>query len=120
MNENGSDSGRRLNVVYTDERGIPDGGARVRRDAGDAMPCGCSKSDTVCLAGSAAECHARQAAIAAERRQRDGIAAAAQTWADDIDRRAFDHAWATIYELVPPKTPWFPDRVRSGRERLGE
>lgn len=27
---------------------------------------------------------------------------------------------AAMCAEMPPKTPWFPDRVRSGRERLGE
>lgn len=126
------------------------------------MACGCSQHDDVCLAGSAEACHARQMAIAANKRLREavlydhselatartsvvhaeadnrahvdawvadealrvkplgwrpGIRAAAKAWADEIDRRAFNYAWAAMLEDERLSNS---HRVRSGRERLGE
>ena len=48
---------------------------------------------------------------------RAGIEATAKAWADDIDRRAFDHAWSA---LLTQERLGNESRVRSGRERLGE
>lgn len=72
---------------------------------------------------------------AVKKRQDENIAAAAQQWADDMDRRAFDHARAVlaegfIWHDVPvypvvrlgvlTDEAFYPSRVCSGRERLGE
>lgn len=71
---------------------------------------------------------------AVKRRQDENIAAAAQQWAHDMDRRAFDHARAVLAELAWSDAPaprvvrlgvltdeaFYPSRVCSGRERLGE
>ena len=47
---------------------------------------------------------------------REVFVEAAQAWADDIDRRAFDHAWGVLFGARAANE----SRVRSGRERLGE
>ena len=71
----------RLGVLFTDERGVPDGGARVQREARERrptvaewargayntqkpMPCGCDPTTTECRAGSFDKCQAIQHGMA--------------------------------------------------------